>query len=453
MPEDSFQTRFRPELIAYLDSFATAEPQAVLPAWLRHRWLFRVPASVATTDKRVYIIRLLMLMVAGAIHVGLALIFAVFGRWTLMAVNLTAILWYVLAVAVFRTGRQHTAMFLGFLEAFLHGFAFTLLFGLRAGYEFYNFAFLVVAFPAYRSSEWRARLSLVVLSVLTALVEIVATHFLDPVIVLRPTELDVLCYLNVVGALLGGVLTVYYFATAAQYAQKKLERALARSEDLLLNVLPRPIAERLKRKPGTIADSFSSVTVLFADIVGFTPLAAGMSSTAVVEMLGDLFSAFDHFAECHGVEKIKTIGDAYLAVGGLPEPRLGHAAAVCALALDMQDFMRQYAARMELPLALRIGIHTGPVVAGVIGQKKFSYDLWGDTVNIASRMESQGLPGCIQISEAVLHEIHGRYKVQERGAVTVKGRGEMMTWLLCGARDQATPGPAEKAPLFEATMT
>ncbi len=442
MLEDSVRLRYRPELVAYLDSFATAEPHAVLPAWLSDHWLFRVPPSVASADVRVYLIRLLLVMVAGSIHAGLALIFAAFGRWGLMALNLGIVGWYVLVVAVLRTGRQHAGMFLGFLEAYLHGFVFTLLLGLRSGYEFYNFAFLVVAFLAYRPWERRARAALVCLSVAVALVEVVATHYLEPPLRLSPAELDVLCYLNVVGSLLAGVGGVYYFATAAHHAQKQLERALAGSENLLLNVLPRPIAERLKRQPGTIADSFPSVTVLFADIVDFTPLAASMPSNQVVEILGELFSAFDHCAETHGVEKIKTIGDAYMAVGGMPEPSEDHAEAVCAMALEMRAFMRDYAARTGRRLALRIGIHTGPVVAGVIGQKKFTYDIWGDTVNTASRMESHGLADCIQISEAVYQRVRDRYEITERGTVTVKGKGQMATWLLCGPCGHGSRAPA-----------
>jgi adenylate cyclase len=210
---------------------------------------------------------------------------------------------------------------------------------------------------------------------------------------------------------------------------KQLEQAMLDSERLLLNVLPRPVAERLKRHNGVIADSFPEVTVLFADLVDFTTLSARISPAEVVALLNDVFSSFDRLAEKHGLEKIKTIGDAYMAVGGLPTPRDDHAEAVAEMALDMQQSLLEHG---DAGLQLRIGIHTGPVVAGVIGTSKFSYDLWGDTVNIASRMESHGLVGTIQVTPETYARLSHGYQFAERGAVRVKGKGEISTYLLMG---------------------
>ncbi len=207
-----------------------------------------------------------------------------------------------------------------------------------------------------------------------------------------------------------------------------------RSEQLLLNILPQPIAERLKHDQGIIADSFAEVTVLFADIVDFTRFSAHMAPKALVVLLNGVFSAFDQLVEQHDLEKIKTIGDEYMAVGGLPTPRADHVEAVAGLALDMQTTMDQFKGSDDRPLHLRIGIHTGPVVAGVIGQRKFSYDLWGDTVNTASRMASHSLSDHTQVTTAVYERLRDRYVLEERGTVQVKSKGEMTTYFLLGKR-------------------
>lgn len=207
-----------------------------------------------------------------------------------------------------------------------------------------------------------------------------------------------------------------------------------KSERLLLNILPQPIAERLKNEEGTIADSFAEATVLFADIVDFTRLATHIPATEVVKLLNDIFSLFDSLAEKHNLEKIKTIGDAYMVVGGLPTPRPDHAEAVANMALDMLAAVGGRTRDTGGLLQVRIGIHTGPVVAGVIGTRKFNYDLWGDTVNIASRMESSGVPGAIQVTAATYAHLHTDYRLEERGAVQVKGKGDMQTYLLVGKK-------------------
>ena len=202
------------------------------------------------------------------------------------------------------------------------------------------------------------------------------------------------------------------------------------SERLLLNILPEEIANRLKRGDSTIADTFADVTVLFADIVGFTQLSSLVSPTQLVALLNDIFSTFDNLAERHGLEKIKTIGDAYMVVGGLPIPRQDHAEAIAEMALDMQQAITDFSNTHNQAFSIRIGINSGPVVAGVIGIKKFIYDLWGDTVNTASRMESHGLPGCIQVTETTYQQLQEKYSFENRGAIEVKGKGEMTTYLL-----------------------
>lgn len=233
--------------------------------------------------------------------------------------------------------------------------------------------------------------------------------------------------LNVTGV----SLTAYLLL---QYAVRARDDAFARSENLLLNVLPRSIADRLKRSPGVIAEAHEHVTVLFADIVDFTPFAERTSPARVVGVLDEVFSAFDALAERHGVEKIKTAGDAYMAASGLPVARTDHAQAMADMALDMRVAFAGLCRSLELDLALRIGLASGPVVAGVIGRHKFTYDLWGDTVNTASRMESHGVPGRIQVTAATFEHLRAAYELEERGEIEVKGAGPRRTWFLEGRR-------------------
>jgi adenylate cyclase len=213
------------------------------------------------------------------------------------------------------------------------------------------------------------------------------------------------------------------------YVQKLAEEQ-EKSERLLLNILPGPIAQRLKQGENTIADSFDEVTVMFADLVGFTKLSTHLSPAELVELLNKIFSAFDELADRYGLEKIKTIGDAYMVVGGLPTPSDNHAEAIAEMAIDIQAAISKMHTTGGQSLSIRIGIHTGPVEAGVIGIKKFTYDLWGDTVNTASRMESQGVPGAIQVTVATYERLRDKYVFQERGVIAVKGKGDMMTYLL-----------------------
>lgn len=205
-----------------------------------------------------------------------------------------------------------------------------------------------------------------------------------------------------------------------------------RSEALLLNVLPASIADRLKQDEKVIADQFDDVTVMFADLVGFTQASQQVRPDELVGTLDELFSTFDRLVERHGLEKIKTIGDAYMVAGGLPDPRPDHAAAVADMALALRRAVSERVDPAGHPMDVRIGIDTGPVVAGVIGRHKFAYDLWGDTVNTASRMESHGVPGRIQVTERTYRRLRDAYLFEPRGPVEIKGKGIMDTWFLLG---------------------
>ncbi|MFN2279613.1 MAG: adenylate/guanylate cyclase domain-containing protein, partial [Candidatus Promineifilaceae bacterium] len=245
---------------------------------------------------------------------------------------------------------------------------------------------------------------------------------LDPQFVATDSTITLI----IMGALLTG---------AALYLFDQVERYRSRADDLLLNILPGTIAGRLKENPGIIADGFSEATVLFADIVDFTTMSSGADPADVVRKLNEIFSDFDRLAIRHGLEKIKTIGDAYMVAGGLPEAQPDHCQVVAAFALDMVAAMERHRSWTGEAMRIRVGINTGPVVAGVIGQQKFIYDLWGDAVNVASRMESNGLSNEIQVTQAVKDKLAGLYEFEERGPIYVKGKGEMVTYLMrqCGA--------------------
>jgi len=221
----------------------------------------------------------------------------------------------------------------------------------------------------------------------------------------------------------------YYNRAILNATQRALDREAARSESLLLNILPKAIADRLRNTADLIADPIPETSIVFADLVGFTELSRNMDAAHLVRLLNDIFIGFDRAAKRLGLEKIKTIGDAYMVAAGLPEPRADHANAALEMAIAMQRHMETMRARHP-DLLLRIGIHTGPVVAGVIGENKFTYDLWGDHVNIASRMESHGLPGRIHVTETFVQALDGKWQFEDRGLIDVKGQGPMRTLLL-----------------------
>ena len=258
-----------------------------------------------------------------------------------------------------------------------------------------------------------------------------------------PVPADMTNWLQLFTGLLVAIaaaIVIWFFLKEMWRAEAALEKEYARSEGLLRNIMPSEVADRLKAGEGLIADGHPHVTVLFADIVGFTERSSVMTPEKLVALLNQIFSRFDALVDQRGVEKIKTIGDAYLAVSGLPSDRADHAQAIALLARDMLAACEAINRDLKLdghdaesePVSVRIGIHSGAVVAGIIGTSKFAYDLWGDVVNTASRMESSGEAGRIQVSEAVHDLLDGEFDMTARGTVEVKGKGPMRTWFLQG---------------------
>ncbi len=294
------------------------------------------------------------------------------------------------------------------------------------------------AFAPARRLVWTIVLSGLVLAVvLIAIVFVLAKQITAPILAIADVAVKVSQGdLSLTAPVLTedevGKLATCFNQMTARMQRKilQLENEQKKSEDLLLNILPERVAKQLKAGQGTIAESFADATVLFADLVGFTALASQIPPGELVSLLNEIFSAFDELAEQYGLEKIKTIGDSYMVVGGIPTPKEDRVEAIADMALAMQREIKLIGLESERSFVLRVGIHTGPVVGGVIGLKRFSYDLWGDTVNIASRMESQGIPGCIQVTEEIYHRLQDKFLFTERGAIDVKGKGKMQAYLL-----------------------
>ncbi len=243
---------------------------------------------------------------------------------------------------------------------------------------------------------------------------------------LPPQVQKIMVIINMGGMSLFVLVAIQFFVVQRNQYQE-------RSDNLLLNILPREIADILRNENRVIADAFEGASILFADVVNFTPMSATMTPTELVNLLNEVFSHFDSSIEKYGLEKIKTIGDCYMVASGVPRPRADHAQSLTQMALEMQSYVsgREFMGRM---LAFRIGINSGAVVAGVIGRKKFIYDLWGDAVNTASRMESHGSSGVIQITRATYDLIKNDFVCEPRGTINVKGKGEMEVWSVMGAR-------------------
>jgi len=264
---------------------------------------------------------------------------------------------------------------------------------------------------------------------------LIASAFLEPFLrtenLLPPVARNIFFLIDI-GAPSSVIFVVlHYFVTQRDAAQRLLSHEKEKTERLLLNVLPKEIALVLKDSEQSIADAFDDVSVLFADVVGFTPLSEMLTPRQTVDVLNEIFSHFDSLAEKHGVEKIRTIGDGYMAAAGVPRPHPSHAHALCRMALEMRAYMESRNANGNLlDLEIRVGINSGAAVAGVIGTTKFHYDLWGDAVNVSARMESHGVPGKIQIGQATHELIKNAFVCESRGWIEVKGKGPMQTWFL-----------------------
>jgi len=375
-----------------------------------------------------------------------------FAEFTQLSIILTAIL---CAIALTGFGALMLGWYLiGRLIIMLYAIglvaAMTKMMGMGTGADLIGAIGLVFA-PAliFARSELIPMLCSVAVGTLTMILAQAHIHFYGPLFLLPPDELIIIRYSVMAVAVCIGFFVIFLHYSA-EIAKTALLQEKERSEALLLNILPPSVAERLKAGESPIADSVPNAAVLFADIVGFTSLSSTRPPAEIVSLLDQIFSTFDSFAAKHGVEKIKTIGDGYLAVGGLVDPVNGHQTdpgkgkakkrrrpkkplqATAAMALDMMAYIETFRQEGHGDINLRIGLHCGPVVAGVIGQHKFAYDLWGDTVNLASRMESNSIPGRITMSAPMQQALGDRYLSEDRGLIAVKGKGQVQCFFLLG---------------------
>jgi adenylate cyclase len=395
----------------------------------------RVPPTVARYDQRMYYSMLLANFMALVLHFAWIFVFDALGYRTLSLVNIGSVAIWCFNIALIRGwGAVLTAVVIGSWEVMGHQFLTIYYFGW--GYGFQYFLLVVVAFAFMMNFRNLAiPVTLFVACVTAFLWYYYSVQYWLPHDQDDPTVRETFLMVNVVTAFTILAIMSYVYSEAARKAEAKLELEQQKSERLLLNILPASIAERLKEGQSEIADHFESTTVMFSDIVGFTALSEKISPAELVGRLNRIFSAFDDLAEKYGLEKIKTIGDAYMVAGGFPERRDGHANDVSGMALDMLAAIEAGNRDAVHPVSIRIGIHTGPAVAGVIGIKKFFYDVWGDTVNTASRLESSGAPGRIQISAQTAEVLDEQFVVEERGPVELKGKGCLTTFWLLGRRN------------------
>ena len=354
-----------------------------------------------------------------------------------MIANAIAVVLLIAALFFSRRGARTLAKVLVLVPVNVVVVVATMLLGGRVGFLYYLFLTAVVAFLLFSEKQLPLRLAFTLLSAAGCVVALVVPSASTIAAVITPTIATAIDVASALGVIATVAFIVHLFTGDTTRAEVSLAREHARSERLLLNILPGPISARLKENGEAIADGFAEVTVLFADLVGFTELSQKLSPAELVAMLNRTFSAFDDLAERFGVEKIKTIGDCYMVAAGLPEHRADHVEIIARMALGMREALVQINLEGGYALRIRIGLHTGPVVAGVIGKRKFIYDLWGDTVNTASRMESSGSPGDIQVTREVFDRLKGQFDLTARGLIQVKGKGEMETFLLAGELGEA----------------
>ncbi len=394
-----------------------------------------IPAQASAEERRLLRFHRLAVVLLLWVAPVFALIALFMGELLFFALQVITFLMYFVALALTFRGR-HTAskVLYNYGVILVVALSYVFIGGANSVYIWF-ISTLVYAAAVYSASEARAKYLSVGLSLVlfaACAVNNVARGGVPHRWVQPSQALDWTLAVGELGAMLVAGIIVLFLSRSVRLTEAKLENEHRKSERLLLNILPGPIAERLKSKPGVIADGFTQVSVLFSDIVGFTPMSEHLSPRDVVELLNGLFSRFDALVDRYGLEKIKTIGDAYMVAAGLPSPCDDHARRVADLALDMLAEAADFGRQLDPPLGIRIGIHSGPVVAGVIGQSKFAYDLWGDTVNTASRMESEGLVGQIQVSAVTRTLLADGYRFEARGPVEIKGKGLMETFFLLG---------------------
>jgi class 3 adenylate cyclase len=400
-------------------------------AFVRHiiAWYAHVPPDIPRGEARIYIGAKLGYTAGVILHSFMVPVFFHLDQLVLGYYNIGSTVISVAAFVLHVRGRPAPAFIIITTEVTVATVLATIYMGLEPGFFlFMLIGALYTPLAAFLTLRMRGTIMLVMTVGFVAL-----TVYGIHVAPIKPIPLGWVTMFAVVNTgtvamLIVSVILTYH--TAVDRAETALEAEYAKSEALLHNIMPPAVAARLKENPEVIADSHKPVTILFADIVGFTDMASRSSPDALVRLLNNIFSRFDTLVEGAGLEKIKTIGDAYMVVAGLPEGREDHAQAIARLALHMMTATEAAARETGERLQIRVGIHSGDVIAGVIGQRKFAYDIWGDTVNVAARMESTGIAGRIQITPDTAELLRDEFELEARGEIEVKGKGMMETFFL-----------------------
>jgi len=371
-------------------------------------------------------------MFTALMTVGYVAIFAVGQFLVPTIISIVAVLVYMHVIHLNGIRRYKIARVILLLNGNLQISSIAFLIGRDSGTHLFLFAAILSPFLYYSIEKIKVPLFFSGLSVLLYVLLEISFYMAEPIIKLEPIISKAIYITTYLCCMLAVVTFAVYMYVENMISEGRLEEERQRSEKLLLNILPETIAARLKNGETPIADSYHNVSVLFSDIVGFTAIASKLSAQEAFALLTEIFTYFDSVIESLGVEKVRTVGDGCYVVSGVPQEREDHAQALAAVALGMMDFKRSSSSPLVQNMELRIGISSGPLIAGVIGNSKFQFDLWGDTVNTASRMESQGKSGRIQISEATYELIKDDFECESRGMIPIKGKDEMHTWFLVG---------------------
>jgi adenylate cyclase len=378
--------------------------------------------------------------ISAAIHVGLFLLFVALDVWELAAYNLLSVGLFLLAIELLRRGHLQRAALLGFGEVLVHQVLAVHFIGWDAGFQYYILAIAPLELMlGLRDRTVQIGVAAIAVGLFLALDALYRGAV--PLHPQGPALSHALLLVNLVLAFALPNAFAYLMQRGLVEAEAGLDQARARSEALLHRVLPPSIIGRLREGGGSLAEAVDDASILFADLVGFTPFAERTPPREVLAVLDAIFAAFDDLTGARGLEKIKTLGDSYMVASGAPSPRPDHAVALVDLALAMLAELERHAPRVPGGLRMRIGVHSGAMIAGVIGRSKFAYDLWGDTVNTAARMESHGEPGRIQVSETTARLIDGAMLLAERGVIEVKGKGPMRTFWVLGRRPESALNP------------
>jgi len=400
-------------------------------------WFRSVPENVPDATRRYYLYWKALYFICVLAHVYAIVAFGLSGVTFMFFFNMVSVPLFVFALWLLQRGRFRLAFWMVNAELTLHGVGATVCIGPVTGvHTFIAYSVVLMFIQPFYNLRTSCLFALVPAALLIGLMIYVWDQ--PPVYPLSPAWTMTYAAVSWSTFPISLAAMILPFIAEARRAEEKLAEAYEESEGLLLNILPRAIANRLKQTRGMIADDHDEVAVLFADIVGFTRVSDRLPPAEVVSMLNAVFNDCDRLADKYGVEKIKTIGDAYMVVAGVPDAQADPAAVLARMALEMMDVVSQHRfPGSDAPVRLRIGLNSGRVVAGVIGQRKFAYDLWGDTVNVAARMESTGEPGRIQVPGVVAEALAGRFDFAPRGEIEIKGKGVMPTSFLIGEQPGA----------------